>query len=56
MEAIKPFTIVLPYSLYERLDAFCKEGQYCKARIVRKAIERELKRGERKARKDALAK
>lgn len=52
MEAVKFFNVILPCSLYERLDSFCRAERFHKAHIVRRAIERELERRERKLQKE----
>ena len=53
MEAVKFFNVTLPYSLYEKLDSFCRAERFCKAHIVRTAIERELERREKRLRREA---
>ncbi|HHT9117103.1 MAG TPA: hypothetical protein ACFYD1_00590 [Candidatus Hypogeohydataceae bacterium YC38] len=53
MEAVKFFNVTLPYSLYEKLDFFCRTERFHKAHIVRTAIERELERREKRLQKEA---
>ena len=52
-ESIRTFNFWLPLNLYERLENFCKEERFSKAQIVRTALERELRRRERKIQGEA---
>lgn len=51
---VVPFFVNLPVGTYEALDAFCRREKVCKAKVVRVAVEKEINRRERKARRSGL--